>query len=159
MIAPKVGDLAPDFALEGTGPDRIRRIYRLSEYRGRPVVLVTYPGDNTPVCTEQLNSYTSNVDQFEAVDAQVLALNPADLASHESFACSQGGFGFPLLADTDMAVGEQYGVVGPLGFYRRCVFVIDAEGRVAWLHRAVSGLGFRPVEELVAAVTAANATR
>jgi len=159
MLAPRVGDLAPDFTLEGSGPDRIRRGFTLSELRGRPVVLVFYPGDATPVCTEQLNAYTAGVEQFAAVDAQVLALNPADLDSHERFACSQGGFGFPLLADIDMKVGELYGVPGPLGFYRRSVFVIDGEGRIAWLHRAVSGLTFRPIGELIAAVEATKASR
>lgn len=155
MVA--IGAEAPDFEVEGTdGTDEGRRTYRLSEFRGTPVVLVFYPGDNTPVCTRQLNEYTDEIDAFHGVGAQVLALSPNDVPSHDAFADNQGGFGFPLLADTDKAVGEAYGILGPLGFYRRSVFVIDAEGRVAYSHRAIAGLTFRPTEELVRAVEAAR---
>ena len=70
--------------------------------------------------------------------------------SHDDFSCKQGGFAFPLLADTDKAVGEAYGILGPLGFYRRSVFVVDAEGVVRYAHRAVAGLTFRSTDELVA---------
>jgi thioredoxin-dependent peroxiredoxin len=155
MVA--IGADAPDFEVAGTdGTDEGRRTYRLSEYRGRPVVLVFYPGDNTPVCTRQLNEYTDEIDAFHGVGAQVLALSPNDVPSHDEFADTQGGFGFPLLADTDKAVGEAYGILGPLGFYRRSVFVVDAEGKVAYSHRAIAGLTFRPTEELVRAVEAAG---
>ncbi len=152
-----IGSPAPDFTLPGTdGTDEGRRDYTLSEFRGRPVVLVFYPGDNTPVCTRQLNSYSEEIDEFRSVDAQVLALSPQDVASHDDFSESQGGFGFPLLADVDKAVGTKYGIVGPIGFYRRSVFVIDANGIVRYSHRAIAGLTFRPTEELVAAVEAAS---
>ncbi len=155
MVA--IGAEAPDFTLPGTdGTDAGRRDYTLSEFRGHPVVLVFYPGDNTPVCTRQLNSYTAEIDEFHQVGAQVLALSPQDVASHEGFADKQGGFGFPLLADTDKAVGEAYGIIGPIGFYRRSVFVIDAAGKVAYSHRAIAGLTFRPTSELVEAVAAAQ---
>ena len=149
----RVGEPAPDFTLPGTdGTDTGRRDYTLSELRGQPVVLVFYPGDNTPVCTRQLNSYTEEIDAFEGVGAQVLAISPQDVASHEGFSEKQGGFAFPLLADTDKAVGDAYGIIGPIGFYRRSVFVVDAEGKVAYVHRAVAGLTFRPTDELVRAI-------
>lgn len=155
MVA--IGEAAPDFRLEGTdGTEAGHRSYSLSEYRGQPVVLVFYPGDNTPVCTRQLNSYTAEIDEFTEVGAQVLALSPQDVASHDGFADAQGGFAFPLLADTDKAVGQAYGIIGPIGFYRRSVFVIDAEGILTYSHRAIAGLTFRPTDELVAAVTAAR---
>jgi peroxiredoxin Q/BCP len=156
-MAVGVGDVAPPFALPGTdGSDEGRRTYTLEEHRGRPVVLVFYPGDNTPVCTRQLNSYTSEIGEFERVGAQVLAVSPQSVESHDGFSCRQGGFAFPLLADEDKRVAEAYGVLGPLGFYRRSAFVIDAEGVVRYAHRAVAGLTFRPTEELVAAVEAAR---
>lgn len=153
-----IGAEAPDFTLPGTdGTEAGRRDYSLSEYRGQPVVVVFYPGDGTPVCTRQLNEYTANIDEFRVAGAQVLALSPQDVASHDAFADKQGGFGFPLLADTDKAVGTAYGILGPLGFYRRSVFVVAADGRVAYSHRAIAGLTFRPTEELVRAVEAARA--
>ncbi len=150
-----VGAPAPDFTLAGTdGTPEGHRDYTLSEFLGRPVVLVFYPGDNTPVCTRQLNSYTSDIDAFREVDAHVLAISPQTIESHDAFSADQGGFAFPLLADVDKAVGKQYGILGPVGFYRRSIFVIDAGGVVRHAHRAVAGLWFRPTDELVAAVAA-----
>ena len=151
-MPPRIGDQASDFDLPGTGG----RNYSLSEYRGQPVVLVFYPGDNTPVCTRQLNEYTSDIDKFAEVGAQVLAISPQSVKSHEGFANDQGGFGFPLLADEDKAVGIAYGIIGPVGFYRRSVFVTDGKGVIRYAHRAVGGLTFRPTNELVDAVR--NAT-
>jgi peroxiredoxin Q/BCP len=146
-----VGDRAPDFTLPGTGG----RDYSLSDYVGSPVVLVFYPGDDTPVCTRQLNTYNDDLSQFEEVGAHVLAISPQDLASHERFAAKHG-FAFPLLADTDKSVAGRYGTLGPLGFPRRSIFVVDAEGIVRYTHRALAGLTFRPVEELLEAVTSAQ---
>jgi len=154
-MAAEVGRPAPEFTLAGSdNTEAGRRDYSLSEYRGQPVVLVFYPGDATPVCTRQLNSYTEDIDSFTDAGAQVLAISPQSVASHDDFSCKQGGFGFPLLADTDKSVGEAYGILGPLGFYRRSVFVVDPEGVVVYVHRAVAGLTFKPTDELIAAVTA-----
>ena len=139
-----VGDTAPGFTLPGTGD----RSYSLSEYAGQPVVLVFYPGDDTPVCTKQLNSYNSEFEQFEALDAQVLGISAQGLESHEKFS-GKHGFRFPLLADTDKQVAGLYGTLGPIGFPRRSVFVIDGEGIVRYAHRAIAGLTYRPVSELV----------
>ncbi|HEX6165641.1 MAG TPA: peroxiredoxin [Acidimicrobiales bacterium] len=153
-----VGDAAPDFTLAGTdGTDEGHRDYTLSAHAGRPVVLVFYPGDNTPVCTRQLTTYTAEIDAFREVDAQVLAISPQSVESHDGFSANQGGFAFPLLADVDKEVARAYGVLGPVGFYRRSVFVIDAQGIIRHAHRAVAGLWFRPTDELVAAVAAASA--
>jgi peroxiredoxin Q/BCP len=144
------GRPAPDFTLPGTGG----RSYTLSSYRGRAVVLVFYPGDDTPVCTQQLTTYSDDLGAFEEVGAQVLAISPQDVASHERFA-ARHGFAFPLLADTDKAVAGAYETLGPLGFPRRSVVVVDANGIVRWSHRALAGLTFRPVAEIVEAVRAA----
>ena len=146
-----IGDRAPDFSLPGTGG----REYTLSEYAGQPVVLVFYPGDDTPVCTKQLNSYNDGLEEFENVGAQVLAISAQDVSSHDAFS-GKHGFNFPLLADTDKKVAALYGTLGPIGFPRRSVFVIDAEGVVRYAHRAIAGLTYRPVSELVEAVRAAQ---
>ena len=148
MAGPGVGDPAPPFVLPGTGG----RDYSLEEYRGRPVVLVFYPGDNSPVCTAQLNDYTRGVDQFDGVGAQILAISPQDVPSHEEFSDRQGGFGFPLLADTSKEVARTYDVLGPIGFYRRSVFVVDGEGVIRYAHRSHAGRAYRPVDELVDAI-------
>jgi thioredoxin-dependent peroxiredoxin len=140
-----IGDRAPDFSLPGTGGVT----YTLSQFRGSPVVLVFYPGDDTPVCTKQLNSYNDDLSQFSELGAQVLAVSAQDVESHERFA-TKHGFAFPLLSDTKKETAGAYGTLGPLGFPRRSVFVIDAEGIVRYAHRAIAGLTFRPVDELVA---------
>src|SRR5918993_1791255 len=106
-MAVTAGDPAPPFSLPGV-PDGAGRTYSLDEFAGRPVVLIFYPGDNTPVCTRQLNSYTDDIDQFLALDAQLLAVSPEDLDSHQGFADHQGGFAFPLLADVDKELARAY---------------------------------------------------
>ena len=150
-MAVSIGDIAPDFTLPATGGTTVS----LSSFRGQPVVLVFYPGDDTPVCTKQLNSYNNELSAVEGVGAQVLALSAQDVSSHDQFS-SKHGFGFPLLADTDKAVAALYGTVGPLGFPRRSVFVINAEGVITYAHRAIAGITYRPVSELVAAVEASR---
>jgi peroxiredoxin Q/BCP len=146
-----IGDEAPDFALPGTGG----RSYRLADYRGRPVVIVFYPGDDTPVCTKQLNSYTDDILKFDDVGAEVLAISPQSVTSHEKFAAKHS-FKFPLLADTDKAVAGAYGTLGPLGFPRRSVFVVDADGVVRYAHRSIAGLTFRSSDEIIEAVRRAS---
>jgi peroxiredoxin Q/BCP len=140
-----VGEPAPDFSLPGTGG----RDYTLAEFRGQPVVLVFYPGDDTPVCTKQLNSYNDDLEQFSEMNAQVIGISAQDVSSHDAFA-GKHGFEFPLLADVDKAVAGLYGTLGPIGFPRRSVFIIDGDGMVRYAHRAIAGLTFRPVKELIA---------
>ena len=140
-----VGDVAPAFTLPGTGGREVS----LAEFRGHPVVLVFYPGDDTPVCTKQLNNYNDDLDQFADMDAQVLGISAQDVKSHDAFA-GKHGFGFPLLADTDKAVAALYGTLGPIGFPRRSVFIVDGDGTIRYAHRAIAGLTYRPVKELIA---------
>jgi thioredoxin-dependent peroxiredoxin len=147
-----VGDLAPEFTLPGTGG----RSYALSEFRGHSVLLAFYPGDNSPVCTVQLNEYSREIGEFEDVDAQVLAISPQGVDSHESFSEKQGGFAFPLLADTEKEVGRAYGILGPLGFYRRSVFVVDPKGVIRYAHRSATGLTFKKTSDLIAALEASS---
>ena len=151
-----VGDRAPGFTLPGivlSGTDVQRRDFTLSEHRGKPIVLAFYPGDDTPVCTKQLNNYNDGLDQFAELGAQVLGISAQDVASHERFS-GKHGFDFPLLADTDKVVAAAYGTLGPIGFPRRSVFIVDGGGIVRYAHRAIAGLTYRPVDELVAVIRA-----
>jgi len=142
-----IGDVAPDFSLPATGGE----VITLSSFVGRPVVVVFYPGDDSPVCTKQLNSYNDGLNEFESLDAQVLAISSQGLVSHEAFA-QKYGLKFPLLVDSEKDVAKAYGVLGPLGFPRRSVFIVDREGVIRYAHRAVAGLSYRPVSELVDAL-------
>jgi peroxiredoxin Q/BCP len=154
-----VGTAAPDFRLAGTdgsGRPEGRDEWSLSDLRGSVVALVFYPADASPVCTVQLTTYTNDIARFHDVGARVLAISPQPVEVHEQFATDNGGFAFPLLADVDHEVARAYGVLGPVGFYRRSVFVVDAEGIVRYAHRSTAGLTFRPTVELVAAIEAAQ---
>jgi peroxiredoxin Q/BCP len=143
-MAVGVGDSAPDFTLPATGGGTVS----LHDFAGHPVVLVFYPGDDTPVCTKQLNTYNDEFAQFEQLDAHVLGISAQGLESHEKFS-GKHGFKFPLLADTDKKVAGLYGTLGPIGFPRRSVFIVDGQGVVRYAHRAIAGLTYRPVSELV----------
>ena len=151
MAGPGVGDLAPDFTLPGTGGT-----FTLSAQRGRAVVLAFYPGDDTPVCTTQLRSYNDDLGGFTELGAVLWGISPQSVESHEKFSCKLD-LGFPLLADVDKATFKAYGCLGPLGFPRRSVFVIDGGGVIRYAHRAMAGLTFKKSPELVAAVQAAAA--
>lgn len=150
MAEPGVGDPAPDFSLVGTGG----QTFRLADQRRSPVVLVFYPGDDTPVCTLQLKAYSRDLAEFSDLGAALWAISPQSVESHEGFR-EKYGFGFPLLADEGKATFRAYGCLGPLGFPRRSVFVVDGAGIVRYCHRAGAGLTFRKTDELVEAVRAA----
>ena len=139
-----IGDRAPDFTLSGTGG----RTYSLSDFAGKPLVIVFYPGDDTPVCTKQLNAYNDGLEQFHELDAQVIGISAQSVESHDAFS-GKHGFDFPLLADPDKAVASAYGTLGPIGFPRRSVFIVDPDGIIRYAHRAIAGLTYRPVSELI----------
>ncbi len=144
---PRRGDPAPGFTLAGTGG----ATYSLGEHAGEPVVLVFYPADHSPVCTLQLRSYSEDLNAFEALGATVLCLSPQDVASHEEFA-RLNDLRVPLLADVGAGVGEAYNILGPLGFYRRSVFVVDGGGVIRFARRSLSSMTYVPTEQLVEAV-------
>ena len=139
-----IGDRAPDFTLPGTGDTT----YSLADFLGKPIVLVFYPGDDSVVCTKQLNAYNEGLSQFGEVGAQIVGISAQDVPSHEAFA-TKHGFDFPLLADVDKQAAAAYGTLGPIGFPRRSIFIIDSDGVIRYAHRAIAGLTYRPVNELL----------
>ena len=143
MTPPKVGEPAPDFELEGTDGT-----FRLSDHRGERIVILFYPGDNTPVCTKQFCSYADRADDMRDLPATVVGISSQDLDSHAGFK-SKHSIPVPLLADTDRAVAKAYGVSAPVvGRTRRAVIVVDEEGviRHHFVHRL--GLDFQTVDEI-----------
>jgi len=144
---PQVGQPAPDFELQGTnGP------FRLSEHRGERVVLLFYPGDNTPVCTKQFCSYRDRPDEFVALGATVVGISAQGVESHQGF-IEKNNLTVPLLADVDGAVAKAYGAHGRLGT-KRAVIVIDVQGVVRHRHDHMLGLDYQSVDELKAALDA-----
>ncbi len=148
MAKVDVGDAAPDFELPGTGG----KTYKLSDYRGRKLVLAFYPGDFTAVCTKQFCSYRDQGEKLDQIGADVLGISPQSVESHERFT-QEKSLNVPLLADEEKAVAKAYGVLaGPM--VRRAVFVIDEQGIIR--HRKVTlvGLSFESVDDLEQAVAA-----
>ncbi|MFZ3495053.1 peroxiredoxin [Streptomyces sp. 5.8] len=141
---PDVGDVVGDFSLPGgllSEDVFVRGQYALGEQRGNPVVLAFYPGDNTPVCTTQLCSYSDGLEALSACGAQVWGISPQGVDSHEDFARARG-LRIPLLADTDRAVARAFGVAAPVIGLRRAVFVIAPDGTLHWKHVGTLGLRF-----------------
>ena len=146
MAKVDVGDPAPDFELAGTGG----RTYRLSDYRGRKVILAFYPGDFTAVCTKQFCSYRDEGERLDKLGADVLGISPQSVDSHERFT-EEKRLNVPLLADEDKEVARAYGVLaGPM--VRRAIFIVDEEGVIR--HRKVTlvGLSFETVDDLEGAL-------
>jgi peroxiredoxin Q/BCP len=140
---PQVGEQAPDFELVGTEGD-----FKLSEHRGERVVLLFYPGDNTPVCRKQFCSYRDRADDFSALQATVVGISAQDVDSHRGFV-EKNGLTVPLLADVDKQVGKAYSACG-----KRAVIVIDEDGIVRHRHDHLLGLDYQSVDELKAALDA-----
>ena len=149
MAKVTVGDEAPEFELAGTGG----RTYRLSDYRGRWVILAFYPGDFTLVCTRQFCSYRDGDDRLDELDAEVLGISPQSVDSHDRFVAKHD-LTVPLLADCERDVIRAYGVEGPGGLVRRSIFVVDPEGIVRYRHLALLGLHYKDVSALGEALAA-----
>jgi len=127
-----VGAQAPDFEL----PDSSGQPVRLSDFRGRPVVLVFYPLDWSPGCSQQLDLYQQEIEEFRRRDAQILAVSVDSIYSHGAWAAVRG-ISFPLLADFHPKgeVIRRYRVWREHdGFSERALYVVDPTGRIAWAH-------------------------
>ena len=135
-------DTAPDFTLkDGDGSD-----WTLSDHRGQVVVLLSYPGDNTPVCTRQLCSVRDHWGEYQLTGAEVVGISTDSVASHKSFA-EEHDLPLRLLADTERKVSEAYGMKSWLpGRSARGVIVINRDGKVAYQKVQVLSI-FRPADE------------
>jgi peroxiredoxin Q/BCP len=133
------GKPAPDFELKTDAGETVK----LSDLRGKPVVLYFYPKDDTPGCTTQACAIRDAYQDFRDKGAVVLGVSPDDEASHEKFK-EKFSLPFTLLADTEHAVAEDYDVWKERSMYgrkfmgiERSTFVIDADGNVAKEFRKV----------------------
>lgn len=140
MSALKAGTPAPNFTLHST-PDQL---VCLTDLRGKPVVLVFYPADWSPVCSDQLALYNELLPEFYEFDAQILGISVDGVWSHLAFSKDRK-FRTPLLADFEPkgSVARMYGVYDEkTGEAERALFVVDAEGVIRWSY--VSPVGINP---------------
>jgi peroxiredoxin len=146
-----IGDPAPDFTLkDGDGSD-----WTLSDKRGKTVVLLFYPADNTPVCTIQLCSVRDHWSDYQSTDAEVVGISTDSVESHKDFAAKKN-LPLKLLSDSKGEVTAQYDVKSWLpGRSARAVIVIDKEGKIAY--RKVEPISlFRPKDaDVLAAIRSA----
>ena len=124
----KVGEAAPEFELRAHGGGTVR----LSLLRGKNVVLVFYPGDDTPTCTKQLCALRDEWPNLQAHNAVAFGINPRNAQSHAKFV-SKFAFPFPLLVDEGGRVAKLYHAGGLL--VRRTVYGIDGEGVIRFAQR------------------------
>jgi thioredoxin-dependent peroxiredoxin len=149
MSAPDVGDRAPDFTLEGTEGS-----FTLSEHRGRRVVLLFYPGDDTAVCTKQFSAYRDAADEMAELDAVFVGVSVQGMDSKEAFK-SKYGLTTPLLADRGGKVAQAYDVYSKrFRAAKRTVFIVDEDGVIAHRHANPMSLSFDDVGELRDALAA-----
>lgn len=150
---------APDFAAQAVMPDGSFSELKLSDYRGKYVVLFFYPLDFTFVCPTEIISFSDRVSDFQDRNVQVLGASIDSHFSHLAWRNTprdQGGIGdiaYPLIADLDKSISEKYGVLLPNGIALRGLYLIDREGVVR--HQVVNDLPLgRNVDEALRMVDA-----
>lgn len=138
-----IGQLAPDFQLQNESG----QIVRLSDFRGKPVVLYFYPKDDTPGCTKESCDFRDNYARVRSVGAEVFGISRDDVHSHSKFK-NKYSLPFSLLADSEGKVTEAYGVWKEKSMYgrkymgiERTTFIVDADGTIKKIYPKVSVTG------------------
>ena len=144
--------LAPDFSL----PEANGEQWRLSDHRGKVVVLLFYPGDETPVCTKQMCSVRDRWEDYQATGAEVVGISSDSTESHQKFS-EHHDLPLRLLSDTDRSVAKLYGARSLVpGRVARSVFVIDAKGVLRYSDVRRIGLTRPKDDATIAAIKAAQ---
>ena len=139
----KTGQQAPQFQL----PDDQGGIFDISSRVGSKVLLVFYPGDNTPVCTRQLCDYRDGIESFSDLGVEVVGISGDDADSHRGFR-EKHDLPFTLLTDTDLSVADLYDCKGLMGM-KRGVFLVDEQGVLQYIHVEALAVFRRSREELL----------
>ncbi|MBB6086069.1 peroxiredoxin [Wenzhouxiangella marina] len=144
----QLNEKAPDFSLL----DADGNVFRLQEMSGQRLLLVFYPGDDTPVCTRQLCDYRDGIEVFAELGVTVVGISPDDAESHQRFR-ARHDLPFVLLSDSDLSVAERYGCKALIGM-KRGVFLLDEAQIIRYRHVEAVALFRRRREELVEAIRA-----
>ncbi len=152
MAELRIGDVAPDFTLPRDGGETIR----LSDFRGRSLVVYFYPKDDTPGCTTEAIDFTALAGEFEKAGAVVIGISPDPVKKHDKFVAKHD-LSIPLAADEERHAIEAYGAWQEKSLYgrrymgvERSTFLIDPEGRIARVWPKVKVKGH--AQEVLAAV-------
>ena len=146
-----IGSPAPNFEL----PNQDRQDVRLSDFRGKIVVIAFHPLAFTPICSEQMKTYEQEKDRFARLDTCVLGISVDSNASKKGWADALGGISFDLLADFHPKgkVASEYGVMTDYGISERAIFIVNRAGQIAWAKKYDDPL--RPdLNELLTALAA-----
>jgi len=152
----KIGETAPDFTLKALVEGDIKDV-TLSDYRGRWVVLFSYPADFTFICPTEVTAFNENLPRFQDLNTAVLGVSTDSVYTHRAWVESLGGLGYPLLSDFNKVVARMYDIlVEEEGFMLRSTFIIDPDGvlRYALVHDTNIG---RSVEEILRSLAALQA--
>ena len=129
-----VGSAAPAFTLTGSVNQEDTEV-SLSDYSGKNLVLLFYPLDFSPVCSEQVPDFNDQLSAIQAKGAEVIAINRDSAFAHKAWSQALGGVDFPLLADMNLEVSKQYGMaLEEVGITTRGVFIIDKSGNIVFKH-------------------------
>lgn len=148
-----VGTPAPDFSLPpAPGPDRVR----LSDFRGKPVVLLFFPLAFSGTCTEEMCSLAEDWSRWEDLDAAVFGISVDSPFVNKKFA-EETGVPFPILSDFNKDASSAFGVLyaefhGLRGVSKRAAFIVDAEGKIAYAWVSDDASVIPPLDEIRAAV-------
>ncbi len=130
----ELGSAAPDFSLTGATDQEDTEV-TLEDFRGKKLVILFYPLDFSPVCSEQVPDFNDNLDAIRAKGADVVAINRDSTFAHKAWSESLGGIGFPLLSDMNLEISRKYGMaLDEVGITTRGVFIVDGSGKIAFKH-------------------------
>lgn len=148
----QIGDEAPDFSLSTDG----NGTFKLSDFKGQPVVVYFYPKDDTSGCTKEACSFTENLSSFNRINAKIIGISKDSVESHDKFV-KKYALKFPLGSDEDGKVCEAYGTWVEKSMYGRkymgidrATFIVDQDGKLSHIWRKVKVPGH--TEEVLAAL-------
>lgn len=136
----KLNESAPDFSL----PDQDGKLHKLSDYRGKFVLIYFYPKDDTPGCTKEACSFRDNLPQFGNIGTAIIGISTDTVLSHKKFV-QKYKLPFTILADTDKKIVKQYGVWQPKKFMGReflgtvrSTFLVNPKGKIVKMYEKVN---------------------
>ncbi len=146
-MSAQIDEKAPDFSLK----DADENTFHLADEKGKRLLLVFYPGDDTPVCTRQMCDYRDGIEQFAELGVTVVGISSDDAESLRRFR-ERHQLPFILLSDPDLEVAEQYGCRALVGM-KRGVFLLDEDQIIRYRHVEAVAIFRRKREELIKAIS------